>query len=106
MANTHNTRITSDMSIEDMLITMSEGNPGALTCMMEMLQNDPLSAISNIMLFDTLGIYGSKLYMVWNDCCGRDMEKFEKTLQAFREGKFTQEEIHENLSQVRADPFI
>ncbi len=104
MANT-NTRITADMSVQDMLITMSEGNPGALTCMMQMMTSDPM-ALLDILLFDSMGIYGSKIYMVWNDCCGRDMAKFKETIQAFREGKFTEEEIHENLSRPYAKPFI
>lgn len=104
MANT-NTRITADMSFQDMLITMSEGNPGALTCMMQMLNSDPM-ALMDILLFDSMGIYGSKIYMVWNDCCGRDMAKFKETIQAFREGKFSEEEIHENLSRPYAKPFI
>ena len=104
MANM-NTRITADMTMMDMLITMSEGNPGALTCLMQMLESDPM-AMLDILLFDSMGIYGSKIYMVWNDCCGRNMEKFKKTIQAFREGKFTEQEIHDNLSRVRAKPFI
>lgn len=104
MANT-NTRITADMSFQDMLITMSEGNPGALTCMMQMMNSDPM-ALLDILLFDSMGIYGSKIYMVWNDCCGRDMAKFKETIKAFREGKFSEEEIHENLSRSYAKPFI
>ena len=99
------TRITANMSMEEMLITMSEGNPGALTCMMQMMNSDPM-ALLDILLFDSMGIYGSKIYMVWNDCCGRDMKKFKETIQAFREGKFSVEEIQENLSRVRAKPFI
>lgn len=105
MANT-NPRITANMSVQDMLITMCDGNPGALTCMMEMIQDNPMTGMLNILLFDSMGIYGSKIYMVWNDCCGRDMEKFKETLRAFREGKFTEEEIHENLSLPYAKPFI
>ena len=106
MANDKTTRITKDMTTETMLITMCDGNPGALTCMMEMIQHDTFSGIMDIMLFDSMGIYGSKIYMVWNDCCGRDMEKFKETLKAFREGKFTEEEIHQNLSLPYAKPFI
>ena len=106
MANTNNTRITDNMSIEDMLIEMCEGNPGALTCMMQMLQSDFVDGIHDIMLFDSLGIYGPQIYMVWNDCCGRDMGKFKETINAFREGKFTNEEIHENLSRPYAKPFL
>ena len=104
MANT-NTRITADMSVKDVLITMSEGNPGALTCMFQMLESDPMACL-DILLFDTMGIYGSKIYMVWNDCCNRDMRKFKETIQAFREGKFTEEEIQENLARPYAKPFI
>ena len=105
MENTNNTRISAHMSMQDILITMSDGNPGALTCMMQMIQTDPM-ALLDILLFDSIGIYGSKIYMLWNDCCDRDMEKFKQTIQAFREGKFSEEEIHENLSRVRAEPFI
>ena len=105
MANT-NTRITASMSVQDMLITMCDGNHGAFTCMIGMIQDDPMTGMLDILLFDTLGIYGSKIYMVWNDCCGRDMEKFKETLRAFREGKFTEEEIHKNLSRPYAKPFI
>ena len=105
MANT-NTRIKANMSVQDMLITMCDGNLGALTCMMEMLLDDPMTGMMDILLFDTLGIYGSKIYMVWNDCCRRDMGKFKETLRAFREGKFTKEEIHGNLSLPYAKPFI
>ena len=105
MANAKN-RITADMTVQDMLLTMCEGNPGALTCMMELLFAGSDTGLLDILLFDSMGIYGSKIYMVWNDCCGRDMEKFKKTIQAFREGKFTEQEINENLSQPYAKPFI
>lgn len=104
MANT-NTRITSDMNGQEILMAMSDGNPGALTCMLQMLESDPM-AFLDILLFDTMGIYGSKIYMVWNDCCNRDMRKFKETIQAFREGKFTEEEIQENLARPYAKPFI
>ena len=84
-----NERITASMDMKKMLITMSEGNPGALTCMMEMLRTDPM-ALLDILYFDSMGIYGSKIYMLWNDCCGAVSKK----------------EIHENLNRVRAVPFI
>ena len=62
MANT-NTRITSDMNGQEILMAMSDGNPVALTCMLQMLASDPM-AFLDILLFDTMGIYGSKIYMV------------------------------------------
>ena len=98
-------RITADMSIEDMIVTMSEGNPGALTCMVNMLNYNPMAHL-DILFFDTMEIYGSKIYMLWNDCCERDMDKFNKTIQYIREGKVSKEKVHENLNRVRAEPFI
>lgn len=100
-----NERITLNMNMSEMLSTMSEGNPGALICMMELLENDPM-AILDILYFDSMGIYGSKIYMIWNDCCGRDMSKFKETIQYLRSGAVSEEEIHENLNRVRAKPFI
>ena len=99
------TRLTSEMSIKEAIIAMSEGNPGALTCMMEMMDSNPM-ALLDILYFDSLGIYGSKIYMLWNDCCDRDMNKLNETLRYFREGDISEEEIHANLDKVRAEPFI
>ena len=99
------TRLTSGMGIKEAIFTMSEGNPGALTCMMEMMNSNPM-ALLDILYFDSLGIYGSKIYMLWNDCCNRDMDKLNETLQYFREGDISEEEIHANLDKVRAEPFI
>ena len=99
------TRLTSEMSIKEAIIEMSEGNPGALTCMMEMIDSNPM-AMLDILYFDSLGIYGSKIYMLWNDCCDRDMNKLNETLRYFIEGDISEEEIHANLDKVRAEPFI
>jgi len=106
MANESNTRITGNMSVKDMLVTMCDGNPGALTFMLQLVQAEPVTGVMDILLFDSLGIYGSKIYMLWNDCCRRDMVKVQETITAFRLGKFSREEIHENLSRPYAKPFI
>ncbi len=100
-----NTRITADMSVKDMLMAMSDGNSGAVICMCQMLESDPMACL-DILLFDTMGIYGFEIFKLWNNCCNRDMRKFMKTIQAFRKGKFTKEEIHENLARRYPKPFI
>ncbi|MBR6688711.1 MAG: hypothetical protein IKL68_01690 [Clostridia bacterium] len=98
-------RLTSDMNMTDMLLVMSEGNSGAMICIALMMKYDPM-ALVDILALDAIGIYGTKLYMLWNDCCGRDLEKMKQTIAAFNEGKFTEKEIHENLSRDYAKPFI
>lgn len=102
---TRKERINAKMTIEKVLTMMSEANPGALNCLVSMIQSGP-QGFMDILLLDSLGIYGSKVYMLWNDSCGRDMTKMLETMQAFREGRFTREEIHANLDQIRAAPFI
>lgn len=76
-----------DMSYETSLIAgfiefvsqLAQGNPGAMAFTMELLTNgDDASrdmAITALKRMDAIGIRGSKLYMLWNDCCGRDSEK-------------------------------
>lgn len=100
-----NTRITADMSVIDALMAMSDGNSGAVICMCQMLMLDPISCL-DILLLDTMGIYGFDIFKLWSNCCNRDMDKLMETIQAFREGKFTEEEIHENLARRYPKPFI
>ena len=50
-------------------------NPGALTFFCEAVKRKPdisLTAVDRMLFY---GITGSKLYMLWNDCCDRDTEK-------------------------------
>ncbi len=57
-----------------------EGNPGALAFMMEAY--DPKKSMGDLFKIERAfarvikeGITGSKLYMLWNDCCNRDTDK-------------------------------
>ena len=92
-------------STTEVAIKMSEGNPGALTFIMEALTADKMNMLKMILPADTLEIYGSKLYMLWNDACGRDLEKVHEVFDAWRQGKLSKERIHENLNQGYAKPF-
>lgn len=89
----------------DVIIKMSEGNPGAAVFLMEALKEDRANLIKIILPLDTLEIYGSKIYMLWNDSCSRNVKKVEKVIEAWRTGKLSKERIHQNLNQGRATPF-
>lgn len=78
---------------KDILVKMSEGNPGALSTLMQlMLKNeaiDPDSAlahVSAILFLDTLGIYGSNIYLLYNDICKRDFTSMVGVLRAVQLG--------------------
>ena len=98
-------RINGKMTIQEIIITLSEGNPGAISCIMQMITTDP-EAIFTLLFFDSMEIYGSKIYMLWNDCSGRDMAKFKETVKYLQSGKISKEEIHKNLDLPYAKPFI
>lgn len=97
-------RFSDSMNFLQMIINMSEGNPGALAVLHEMTKDAQM--LINIFLLDTLEIRGSKIYMLYNDCCNQDYQKFEDTLLLIKIGVFTREEIYFNLNQNRAIPFI
>lgn len=63
----------------DFTCHFAEGNPGALTFVLEVLSiGDTISrrmGFAGLNRMDALGIRGEKLYMLWNDCCDRDTEK-------------------------------
>lgn len=82
-------RIKLDMSIEDVIMAMGGGNPGALTACMELLSRgeemDPdafCGGLNNLLMLDMLGIYEERIYMLWNDVCKRDVGSMIAVLRA------------------------
>ena len=49
-----------------------KGNPGALTFLMLAYDEDMFKAERGFQRMLDNNITGSKLYMLWNDCCDRD----------------------------------
>lgn len=88
----------------DIIVKMSEGNPGAMAFMGQALK-EPENLILIVLPLDTLEVYGSKIYMLWNDACDRDIEKVKRVIERWRTGELTKEEIHTNLNRGRALPF-
>lgn len=97
-------KINGNMDTMEMITIMSEGNPGAINVLLEMLQNP--TGLLDILMLDSMDIRGSHLYILNNDCCQRDPAKFKRTLMMLRSDIFTREQIDENLGRCRALPFI
>ncbi len=86
-------RIQLGMSVRDIVMTMCDGNPGGLRVMLDMTQHaekiDPDSAFghfSPLMQLDTLGIYGSHIWILYKDCCGQSLVKTMAVLRAAQLG--------------------
>lgn len=61
------------------IIEMSEGNPGALTCLLGIIkfedQEDLVNGIKIVSKLKTLNIKGTDIYVLWNDLSERDYSK-------------------------------
>ena len=93
------------VGIPDIVMNMSEGNQGAINCIMKLINDAPIGGIMDISLLNSMGIRGVKICKLWN-LCHRDVGKLKDTIQAFRDGKFSEAEIQENLSSKNPQPFI
>ena len=86
-------RIDLTDTVMSMIMKMAEGNPGAIDAMLKIMEKsaeiDPQSAMPEIMpilSLDTHEIYGSSIYVLYSDKCGRDVRKVLVLLRAVQLG--------------------
>ena len=88
-------RIQLTDSTMDVVVKMSEGNPGAMNVLMMILSTkniDPnnMEGLAPILLLDALGIYGTDIYVLHNDLCNRNLSKTLAVLRAVQLGLFSE----------------
>lgn len=93
-------KITLQDSMQEIAIKMSEGNSGALTAICEILSQgkiiDPQGfggGLGAILGLDTLEIYGSSIYILWNSQCNRDVREMLMLLRAHQLGFINEDKI-------------
>lgn len=69
-------RITMHMSLTDMVMALAEGNPGAIRALAEWIKSSE-DAIMELLTLDTKRLYGSKIWEVYKNVCGEDIERFK-----------------------------
>ena len=89
-------------STEQMIVAISEGNPGSIQFCCELLSKGGYDAL---LMLTEAGLKGSRAYQLWNDCCGRDTEKAIKVLQYRKDGRITEEEMKDHVFQPWGKPF-
>ena len=87
-------------SLQDVMEKMAEGDPGALQTLCEILKQaekiDPQGAMGGlgpILSLDTLGIYGSDIYILYNDQCRRNVRELLMILRANQLGFISSEKV-------------
>lgn len=81
----------------DMMVCLSDGNIGAVAFITDVLdkafkEQDELAALA-LSRAKTFNIVGTKLYLLWNDCCGRDTDKAIRVL-----AEHSKDDIMEHLT--------
>ena len=71
-------KINLNMTPWDLAVLLSEGNPGGLSVVMQILNGpQPLALLS----MDDMNIRGTQIWVGYKDYCGEDIDKFLKCLK-------------------------
>lgn len=97
-------KFTVTIDYQCIMNLLAEDSPGAIAVLIKVLSR-PLG-IQNISILYHFNITGDKIYLLWNDCCERNFDKFDRTLLLLQSGVYTEEEIHRNLQLEYAVPFL
>lgn len=97
-------RIKLEMSTIDLVMAMSEGNPGAVRVIMEVLKNGPaidpdgaMGGFGALLMFDAYRFYGSKIWMLYKDLCGQDLTKTLGVVRAMQLGIVDSRVVHKAI---------
>ena len=97
--------ITSDMSMMQIFVNMAQGNPGAINALMQIYDEAPLIdtdsallGLGPILTLDTAEIYGSDIWILFSDICGKESYKFIAVTRAVQLGLISKEWLKETLT--------
>ena len=87
----------------DELFNMSNGNIGALEFLATLVKEKSSDSTRYLLSIKLLGLQGSRLYKLWNDCCQRDYEKTYKVLDKFLRDELKPHYILNCVDQPRGE---
>lgn len=93
---------------------MSEGNPGALNVLTQIIKNgaeiDPdgaMGGLGAILMLDTYGFYGSPIWCLYKDLCNMNLTKTLGIIRAMQLGFVDSRLVHRAIgdgNMVRGEP--
>lgn len=98
-----NEKIRTQDDLVEIIVKLSEGNPGAMTCLTELArvaQRRPLIFAYGVIMFEALKLRGSSIYVLWNDCLYRSTDALGVLIDLWRNDAISSETI---LTHVNAD---
>lgn len=103
-------RIKLEDTFMDIMVKMSEGNPGAINVLMQLYKEVPnidpqniLGGIGAILELDTLGVYGPRIWMLYKDVCGEDIANTNWMLRAWQLGIISEAELNKRIDNYGRD---
>lgn len=104
----HKQRIELTDTVQSTLIKMSEGNPGAISVLLQLYQKggaiDPDNAFKGLgplLSLDTVGIYGSDIWILYKDICRENIEATIGLLRAAQLGLLSESTLLGAISSSR-----
>ena len=102
-----NVRIKLTDTMADVAYKMSEGNPGSLNVIVDLM--DKADAIDpdcgfpmlHILGLDTLGVYGPRIWMLYKDVCKEDLKNVVIVMRAHQMGLLPIEVLKERIYHTR-----
>lgn len=87
-------RIQPTDTAMDALLKVCEGNPGAITVCLHYVRIS--NSIFAVQTFDSLGIYGSRIWMLYKDVCKEDFAALSAVMMAICDSPswITLEQLH------------
>ena len=111
-----NSRIQLTDTPKSAIMKLGGGNPGELSVAVRLFQTgettDPDAAfggLSALLDLDTLGIYESRIWMLYKDVCGEDLTKMHAILRGWQLGLVCDYEIEaaiDGTKQLDADAIL
>ena len=68
-------------TVMDIIVTMSEGNPGAIRVLSEIIQRPGGEGLILILGLDDMNVRGSQVWVGYKDHCGEDIDAFAKAIK-------------------------
>jgi hypothetical protein len=97
-------RIKLEMHINDALFAMSDGNPGAITVLMDSVTKnseiDPMNALGPwglVLNLDEFEIYGHRIWGLYKNLCGEDLPRTTAVVRATQLGIISRETLNQAI---------
>lgn len=89
------TRIQLTDTITESLAKMADGNPGAVTVLLQLMPME--NGVMKVIHLDSIKIYGSDIWVLYKNCCGEDINKLVHVLNENRMGELETQTIKHHI---------